>query len=434
VLHKLITLVLIGSIATVASYAQLHRCNTDEMYEQLFKNTPAIKIDFDKNQRRITEASLESMGARNQALEGTIPVVVHVVLDDENQLKITDAIIKEQIDSLTLSFQGLNADSNRIPAAFKPSFAKTKLVFKLAATNPNLEPTNGIVRVLSSKTYNFNTFDDVKNSLLGGSDTWDPTKYYNIWVVSFTDNSLGFGIFPFDPRPAYLHGVVLNYQVFGINKPYELPEYNRGRTLVHETGHFLGLFHIWGSTNNNSCTDTDFPFLTTKDDTPNQLKATLGNPDPLNNSHIVTDLCTSSPPGIMYQNYMDYTDDIAMVMFTNGQMDVMENSLLNSSNRSPLLQSNRYLPPTSIIDPNKGYSITPNPFNQSFTIQLAQPTTPLQYIQLISTSGQVVKTISYGNGTTSPKLTVDLSTLSSGIYIVLLNFSDRKATENIVKQ
>jgi len=425
----------VGIMLTMPMYAQFKRCGTTEAYTALFQTNPSFKNQFHNNQQRIIP-SRRLLNARNIPLQATIPVVVHVVLNGANQTKVTDAVIQKQIDFLTTSFQGLNADTTRIPIAFKPRFGKGKLTFKLARTDPNGDATTGIVRITNNNTFNINTYDDAKQEALG-SKAWDPTRYYNIWVIVLDFPYLAFSVFPSDPRSLNLHGTVIDYRAFGIKELYELPQYNNGKTLVHETGHFFNLVHIWGD-DNGRCDGTDFPDAPLgQDDTPNQTKESGRNPDPMGIGKIVTDMCSpNKDTGIMYQNYMDYTEDVALVMFTNGQFDRMEAALSTSPDRRLLLQSTTYLPPPPfVIDAAKGYSVTPNPFNNTVTIRLQQSTTPLQYIEFISADGQIIQSTSYGGGTTQSTLNFNLSSVSKGVYIVVLGFSDgRKVSEKIIKQ
>ena len=434
--YKNVLCIVVGIMLTMPMYAQFKRCGTTEAYATLFQTNPSFKNQFHNNQQRIIP-SQRLLNARNIPLQATIPVVVHVILNGANQTKITDAIIQKQIDFLTTSFQGLNADTTRIPIVFKPRFGKGKLTFTLAKTDPEGNSTNGIVRVVRDNRFSLTTSDDAKQNETGGSTAWDVTKYYNVWIIVFTDNVLGVSVFPGDPRPLQLHGTVVDYRAFGVKERPELPQYNNGKTLVHETGHFFNLVHIWGD-DNGRCDGTDFPDAPPmQDDTPNQTKESGRNPDPMGIGKIVTDMCSpNKDTGIMYQNYMDYTEDVALVMFTNGQFDRMEAALSTSPDRKLLLQSTTYLPPPPfVIDATKGYSITPNPFNNTVTIRLQQSNPPLQYIKFISTDGQIIQSASYGGGTTQSTLNFNLSSVSKGVYIVVLGFSDgRKVSEKIIKQ
>ncbi len=317
------------------------RCGTAEYYKNLFSRHPEIKKQFEDNQNRLKH-NFTLQTNRIAAIADTITLVVHVVAGDAIQQQVTDAIIQSQIDVLNEDYEGLNADSVRIPAAFKPLFGKSQIVFKLAGTNPFGEPTKGIVRVTTSNTYNQSDFDNVKFSSMGGSDAWNPAQYLNIWVVSFGETKvLGISVMPGDPRPLSYHGFVCDYRAFGKNAPYLFAQYNKGRTTTHELGHFFNLYHIWGD-DGGACTGTDFPEDAANDDTPNQADATFGNPDPNGTGVVKTDNCSPVPPGIMYQNFMDYTDDVAMTLFTKGQQIKLQHTLTNAPDRSALFSSTAY--------------------------------------------------------------------------------------------
>jgi hypothetical protein len=316
------------------------RCGTVEYYNKIFRQNPSIQQKFSLNQRAGIAGGNSVLGTT--VLNDTITLVVHVVGSAAMQQLVTTAVIQSQVDVLNEDYQGLNRDSVRIPLAFKSRFGKSNLNFKLAGTNPYGEPTTGIVRRVNNVTYNAGDFENVKSSASGGDDTWDPTKYLNIWIVDFgTSDALGISVFPGDPRPLNFHGFVCDYRAFGRDAPYLFKNYNRGRTTTHELGHFFNLNHIWGD-DNGSCSGSDFPDNSQNDDTPNQADATEYNPDPSGIGVIIRDNCSPLPPGIMYQNFMDYTFDSAMVLFTHGQQARMENTLSSFPDRAPLLASVAY--------------------------------------------------------------------------------------------
>jgi hypothetical protein len=143
-----------------------------------------------------------------------------------------------------------------------------------------------------------------KHSNLGGHDNWDPAKYLNIWVCQLGGGLLGYATFPADlTSEADNDGVVIGYTAFGNIGTVTAP-YNKGRTATHEVGHWLNLRHVWGDAN---CGD-DFV-----DDTPTQEKANYGC---TSFPHVT---CGNGPNGDLFIDFMDYSDDACMAMFTNGQ-------------------------------------------------------------------------------------------------------------------
>ena len=141
-------------------------------------------------------------------------------------------------------------------------------------------------------------------------DGWDHTQYLNIWICNLANDELGYSLVT---APAS-DGVVLHHRSVGAPDNNSLWAFNLGRTATHEVGHWLGLKHIWGL--GITCRDSD-----DINDTPNQLSETLGCPDGV----VVS--CENGPNGNMWQNYMDYTDDACMNLFTKGQATYMQSVL-----------------------------------------------------------------------------------------------------------
>jgi hypothetical protein len=238
-----------------------------------------------------------------------IPVVVHVVYYNSTQ-NISNAQINSQIQVLNEDFKRLNADSTNTPTAFRSVAGRANVIFKLAAIDPNDNATSGITRTSTTVNGFVQETNNVKFTATGGHDAWDPYYYLNIWVCNL-HNHFGYAQFPADLASSpNTDGVVISYRCFGEGGSSVFP-YNKGRTATHEVGHWLNLRHIWGDEDN--CTATDFV-----SDTPNQYTATYEYP-----SFPKTDYCTTTSPGIMFMNYMDYTDDGCMNIFTKGQVDRM---------------------------------------------------------------------------------------------------------------
>src|SRR5262249_32581521 len=140
----------------------------------------------------------------------------------------------------------------------------------------------------------------------------------------------------FPGGPAATDGVVILYSAFGTTGTATAP-YNKGRTATHEVGHWLNLNHIWGDDQNDAdkCAGTDHV-----DDTPNQAVMNFGAPT---FPHVS---CKNGPNGDMFMNYMDYTDDAAMFMFTPGQSLRMDATL--SGPRARIVGSDALLPPAAV--------------------------------------------------------------------------------------
>jgi len=302
-----------------------HRCGTQTVMDELIKKYPSLKKEMEQNRQKTLQAFQQIKIAQRTNATYTIPVVVHVVLS--NPATVTDAQVQSQIDVLNEDYAGLNADSTRIPAAFKPLFGKSNIRFCLARRDVKGDASNGIVRVTSSTISSPGDNDPVKYTCKGGSNAWDPTKYLNIWVCQMPSGFLGYTFFASDPLsviPLVERGFVNSFRSFGRGSIAQAP-FNLGRTATHEIGHFFDLNHIWGPNNCDgaqNCQDEDGI-----GDTPKQVKCTFGAPAA---DSIITDSCTATAPGIMWMNYMDYVDDRAMVMYTPEQYNRMEAVLLST--------------------------------------------------------------------------------------------------------
>jgi hypothetical protein len=245
----------------------------------------------------------------------TIPVAVQVVHNPAfPSQNIGDAQIRSQIAVLNQDFRATNPDVGKVPPVWQSLVADTRVEFQLATQDPNGAPTNGITRSVTDRTF-FTTDDAVKASATGGTDPWPSDQYLNLWVCQLGGGLLGYAQFP--GGPPQTDGVVIRHSALGTEGTAAAP-FNLGRTATHEIGHWLNLFHIWGD-DGGGCNSGDEVA-----DTPNQARDNVGVPA---FPHIT---CNNGPNGDMFVNYMDYSDDVAMFMFTLGQARRMDACLENS--------------------------------------------------------------------------------------------------------
>lgn len=325
--------VLLGISCCIPLWAQ-ERCAIVEYTQNLQKNkgltesTPQFEQWIGKN---ISQRQAKR-GLRDQETTYRIPVVVHVIHNGQAigvGSNISDERITSQIAVLNEDFNRLNADAVNTPAEFLPVAGNIAIEFVLARQDPDGNPTDGIVRVDGNRSSWSATSDDEELKALS---YWNSTDYLNIWVANLSGSYLGYAQFPvsdlagledYTEEVAKTDGVVIDYTAFGINAPNS--SFNLGRTATHEVGHYLGLRHIWGDDANCSSTND---YVT---DTPNQSDDTSGCP-----THPQVD-CSATHK--MFQNYMDYTNDACMNLFTKGQVERMLTVLENSPRRNTLSSS-----------------------------------------------------------------------------------------------
>lgn len=299
-------------------------CGTTEYHQSQLNADPTLATRMDDIEH-FTNTFIANGGGQEKAVI-TIPVVFHVVYRTSAE-NISDARILAQLNQLNLDFARLNSDAGNTPAAFQGLAANTQIQFCLAQRDPNGAATTGIVRRATTVT-SFSSNNAVKYTSQGGSNAWDATKYLNIWVCNLGSGLLGYAQFP--GGSAATDGVVvLNTSVGSLTTPGTATNYNYGRTATHEVGHWLNLRHIWGdATCGNDLVS----------DTPTQQTSNSGCPA------FPRVTCSNGPNGDMFMNYMDYTYDACMNMFTTGQATRMNALFATGGARASLLNSQGCVP------------------------------------------------------------------------------------------
>ncbi|MDX1908074.1 MAG: M43 family zinc metalloprotease [Bacteroidia bacterium] len=269
----------------------------------------------------------------------TIPVIVHVLHDGESigtGYNISYEQVASQIEILNEDFRRLNADTVNTPSYFEPVAADIEIEFCLAtrdeANNIMLEP--GIDRINRQANGWTSTSTSYIDNTIKPATYWDPTQYFNIWVIPLSGGLLGYAQFPEAASlpgigtgngGASTDGVVINTLSFGRVGNLN-PSTSLGRTATHEVGHWLGLRHIWGD---GGCGIDDYC-----NDTPESDAANYGC--------LVGHISCGTED--MVQNYMDYSDDVCMNIFTQDQKARMQTVITSSIRRASLTSSNRCEP------------------------------------------------------------------------------------------
>jgi hypothetical protein len=381
-------------VRAMAQDVPVRRCATMEVLKNSFEKDPALKESFEKDMQRIDQlAALRASNpmAREMATPVYIPVVFHIVLPDPTE--VTDKMLDDQLAVLNRDFAGLNGDSVNIPAAFKPLFGKSKIQFVLAKRTPGNLPSTGIERIVTTQASFSPNTNYVKHATTGGANAWTSSRFLNIWVCHLSDGILGYSTFP-TSATADEQGIV----IYNVTLPGgSLAGYNDGRTLTHEAGHFFTLFHIWGD-DDGACNGTD-----RVGDTPNQADASSGC-----HTGVVTDACNTAAPGIMYQNYMDYSSDGCMAMFTLLQVTRMESTLTTS--RLSLTTSNGAVSP--LKDNDAQVVSIDNPYNRVCDTKFSPVITLRNFGALTLTSVDINASVDNGTPVLT-RWTGSLASLSS---------------------
>ena len=274
-------------------------CGAVEVLQAQLAADPSMQSRMDAIEVFTRKAIASADLSKKPGSQVTIPVVVHVVYNTASQ-NISDAQIVSQIEVLNEDYKDQNADRNNLPRRSFQGVVSNGMAVQFTLQQTLRVPTN---------VKSFTTNDNVKSTQRGGSDAIDPSHFLNIWVCNLGQNLLGYAQFP--GGPVSTDGVVVLYAAFGSRAKYSSGTYIRyydlGRTATHEVGHWMNLRHIWGD-DGGSCSGSDLV-----DDTPNQASENYGCPE---FPHVS---CNNGPTGDMFMNYMDYTDDACMYLFSAGQ-------------------------------------------------------------------------------------------------------------------
>jgi hypothetical protein len=427
-------LLCLGLALPLAGHAQTDqeaRCaNRQGNQDHFFALQGALQQEIGRRQAQLAHARPENTLYR-------IPVVFHVLHYGEPTglgTNLASGQIYSQIEVLNEDFRRLNPDFANVPAQFQAVSGDANIEFYPARDAPTgarlREP--GINRIQVPRQPGFFWTTETFDAQFKPGSIWDPARYLNVWVVdslrSIDGLTAGYAQFPdlsglagLDPRNglAQTDGVVVRASRLGsiVKAPWaralDNPRFDRGRTLTHEVGHYLGLFHPY----QGGCLRGDFC-----DDTPAQEGRTFNCP---------TNRTSCSGQLVMSQNFLDTTDDRCMGLFTQCQVGRMRTVLEVSPRRRELPNSNvgvGDLATARLEEPlAQAVVVYPNPATGSVRVQLPTGLRAEAYA-LYTPLGQPVRDEALGGS----QLTIDVSGLASGVYLLHLGTERGTVVKKVV--
>ena len=360
------SLVLIFSFLFLSNSFGQYRCGSQLLPQNSNKDnisgTPLFESWLRNVERNTQQLSVQST---SDSVLLYIPVVFHIIYNTatttgNDTFDLPNERLQQQIQILNNDFQRIAGSPGFNTSAIG---ANARIEFRFANRDPQGNLTNGIVRVNGQR----NNWELGSDRDLKSISCWPTDKYLNVWVVN-SITLLGWAQYPpaTNGNPgtttdSSTDGVVVKYSSVG-NAPAGFRPYHRGRTLTHEIGHYLGLIHVWGD--QQDCNGDDFCA-----DTPPQSGAVERCP-------LIRNSC-SSPNGDLIPNYMQYSDDTCMNMFTADQVLRMRRVLRNAPRRRSLLNSPGLVLSTNEVE-NAKVSIYPNPASDKVTITGLVPSAATQ--------------------------------------------------------
>lgn len=286
------------------------KCASQDVLDKNLENDPTLRAKMEEIEAFTARLGSNFDISNAKLVNGKIqiPVVVNVLYRTTAE-NISDAQIQSQIDVLNKDFNATNSEYASVPAAFSGVKTNVGISFVL----------DQVIRKSTTKT-SWGTADAMKKVASGGIAATTPTTKMNLWICTIGGGILGYAQFP--GGASATDGVVCDSKYVGTTGTATYP-YNLGRTATHEVGHWLNLRHIWGDASCGSDLVAD---------TPTHNTSNYGAPA---YPHYST--CTGTPIE-MTMNYMDYTDDRAMSMFTAGQKTRMMAIFATGGSRAAFAQ------------------------------------------------------------------------------------------------
>ncbi len=408
------------------------KCGIMKNYNENCQKNPAYAAQIQAAELKARQWQQQHKNTSNAKMNNTvvIPVVFHCMYSSTTSpTYLHDSIFARQMAILNETYSRLNPNYVNTRPIFDSLGVNTDIQFCFASVDPQGNPTNGINRVQSSTNFLMAPLNDnVKDPSQGGAAPWDAAHYLNIWTCDMSFNGtpfvLGYATFPGgDPSK---DGVVLQFEYVGYQNTGN--SNNLGRTAVHEVGHWLGMRHIWGDGQNGNapCDSIDYVDDTPHADGPSQQTCDTSK-NTCSTEHNFWAQFGIDPPD-MIENYMDYSTDGCMTMFTKGQKDRMW-SFLNTA-RVDLL-SNPVACYTSVDETDlfaEHIYLYPSPVKDILNLNFASVDIGGTTVEFYNVSGQVVKMLKVE----AMQNKINVAELSSGLYFLKISKPGHMVVKKLV--
>ncbi|MES2800233.1 MAG: M43 family zinc metalloprotease [Bacteroidota bacterium] len=318
---KKVLLTFAGILMLSFGYSQELKCGLQEKLNALYAQDPQMELEYHK----LIKNSQNSEKDYDSTTVYTVPIVFHVLHENGTE-NISDLQVYDAVEILNEDFRAMNADTAGVVAAFKQIYGDAKIEFKLARFDPYGNCTNGIEHIYTHEANNADDFSKLQQ--------WPRYRYLNVWVTNTIGEAgvAGYAYYPTatDGAGFFRDGIIiLNDYIgsFGTSSAYG------SRALTHEIGHYLGLAHCWGSTND--------PGVSCGDDGINDTPYTIGQDlfcNVTNNSCPTVDPFYGIDQIDNVQNFMEYS--YCSKMYTKLQGKAMRNILTGiSGQRNQLIDT-----------------------------------------------------------------------------------------------
>jgi hypothetical protein len=389
----------------------------EQKMEQIM-NDPIARQNYLNLQAKfeIELAKLENNTKKLNNTNATIIIPVAVHFPNVNApTACLRALAQNQIDILNLDYNGLNPDISKWnnDRSFYSNVYTGSLDVRFVLANQNHPAGTGLVNGDLAVTFGTN--------FLNGVDADTAWKgYLNIVCRDAGNDTAGIPILGYSAlpgSPTLGQTVVITFSAFGSGSgcPSYVPKYpyNLGRTLTHELGHFFNLEHTFaGCSTSTNCTTKGDKVC----DTPASDASVGGCP--------VAGSITKCSVATLTMNYMDYTNDACMYMFTTGQATRMlaYYNTISGQFKTNVLSTNNFFV--------NNFSIVPNPNKGIFDIQLKSVLNDYS-ISVYDTTGRLLFEKEYVNNNDLNQI-ITLNDPMKGVYLVSIRSQGDCLTKKII--